>query len=487
MTSRQRDECEDTMTSRGSAEWDLGAIPIFAPEILGEVISALADLAVVVTDDGKVVSVLADTMRGSSADPSRWRAGDMRDFLTVESIAKFDRALADAHGTETPRRSVELNHADPVGRTEFPVVYTFHPLGPDAGILMMGRDLRPIAEMQQQLVNAQIALERDYEVQREYDTRFRVLMAAIRDAVLIVSVPSGRIADANGPAAALLGQSVEELSGQEISQIFEDQGKSEFMADMAASALSEGTTAVRLCVSGSRRSLRAAPTFFRAAGNRMMLCRLEPQITAEAGRDELVQSLSEFYRSGPEAIVFTNRAGDVVAANDTFLQLTESAHSTVVRGRSIADFLGRGIVDMKILLENATRSGQIRMYTTKLNGQYRSQRAVEISITHLTDASEPGFVLVMRDATIGDTARALKGPDADRQDGHRSVVDLVGNASLREIVADTTEVIEKVCIEAAVELTSNNRVAAAEMLGLSRQSLYNKLRKYGLLARSDGD
>ncbi|MDC0114520.1 hypothetical protein OAI45_05505, partial [Planktomarina temperata] len=29
--------------------------------------------------------------------------------------------------------------------------------------------------------------------------------------------------------------------------------------------------------------------------------------------------------------------------------------------------------------------------------------------------------------------------------------------------------------------TSNNRVAAAEMLGLSRQSLYVKLRKYDLV------
>jgi DNA-binding protein Fis len=41
------------------------------------------------------------------------------------------------------------------------------------------------------------------------------------------------------------------------------------------------------------------------------------------------------------------------------------------------------------------------------------------------------------------------------------------------------------CIETAVELTRNNRVAAAEMLGLSRQSLYVKLRKYGLLAKGE--
>ena len=36
-----------------------------------------------------------------------------------------------------------------------------------------------------------------------------------------------------------------------------------------------------------------------------------------------------------------------------------------------------------------------------------------------------------------------------------------------------------------MRLTDNNRVAAAEMLGLSRQSLYVKLRKYGLIKPSE--
>ncbi|MFX4955918.1 helix-turn-helix domain-containing protein [Acinetobacter baumannii] len=35
-------------------------------------------------------------------------------------------------------------------------------------------------------------------------------------------------------------------------------------------------------------------------------------------------------------------------------------------------------------------------------------------------------------------------------------------------------------MEAALELTRDNRASAAEMLGLSRQSLYVKLRRFGL-------
>ena len=45
---------------------------------------------------------------------------------------------------------------------------------------------------------------------------------------------------------------------------------------------------------------------------------------------------------------------------------------------------------------------------------------------------------------------------------------------------ETTDLIERLCIEAALELTQDNRASAAEMLGLSRQSLYVKLRRYGL-------
>jgi hypothetical protein len=69
-------------------------------------------------------------------------------------------------------------------------------------------------------------------------------------------------------------------------------------------------------------------------------------------------------------------------------------------------------------------------------------------------------------------------------DAMRNVMDLVGSAPLKDIVSATTDVVEKMCIETAVELTNNNRVAAAEMLGLSRQSLYVKLRKYGLSRRT---
>jgi DNA-binding NtrC family response regulator len=60
------------------------------------------------------------------------------------------------------------------------------------------------------------------------------------------------------------------------------------------------------------------------------------------------------------------------------------------------------------------------------------------------------------------------------------LADLVGRVPLKDLVQESTDLIEKLCIEAALELTRDNRASAAEMLGLSRQSLYVKLRRYGL-------
>ena len=64
--------------------------------------------------------------------------------------------------------------------------------------------------------------------------------------------------------------------------------------------------------------------------------------------------------------------------------------------------------------------------------------------------------------------------------------ELIGRVSLKEMVRESTDMIEKLCIEAALDLTGDNRASAAEMLGLSRQSLYVKLRRYGMADDSIG-
>jgi DNA-binding NtrC family response regulator len=74
----------------------------------------------------------------------------------------------------------------------------------------------------------------------------------------------------------------------------------------------------------------------------------------------------------------------------------------------------------------------------------------------------------------------IDGTSAELPRSASQLKELVGRVPLKDLVRETTDVIEQLCIEAALEITGDNRASAAEILGLSRQSLYVKLRRYGL-------
>ena len=90
--------------------------------------------------------------------------------------------------------------------------------------------------------------------------------------------------------------------------------------------------------------------------------------------------------------------------------------------------------------------------------------------------------------TIRDVGRRLPAEGAEGRELPRSpdqMTELVGRVPLKDIVRKTTDLIGQLCIEAALKLTGDNRASAAEMLGLSRQSLYVKLRRFGLVGEQE--
>jgi transcriptional regulator PpsR len=449
---------------------------------VGQILATACDIALLLSPDSVIRTVLTNPHHPPFGVLSEWQGRALTAVLTTESITKYESRLTElvAQGST---RAVELNHLGHVGG-EFPVRYVLHRIPPEGTILMLGRDLRPIAEMQQQLVKAQLALERDYEAQREIDTRYRVLMETTRDAIIVVSMATGRIADLNLAAAVMLGGSRQELVGAAIAQEFEGRRRGEFLESMANLAIADSSAPLELHARRSHKRLLVMPTVFRAAGERLLMCRLDLADQGDAQRDELTENLFGLFHEGPDGVVFADAEGVIRSANEAFINLTDSAGLAAVKGRSFGDFLVRGAVDLRVLNDNARRVGQMRLYGTKAIAAYGGQISVEISAAYLNDRPQPFFVYILRDTS---RAEALRRPGLNvTEDGGRSIMELVGSSTLKDIVAETTDVVEKMCIETAVELTRNNRVAAAEMLGLSRQSLYVKLRKYGLLA-SDGE
>ena len=476
--------------TRGARYWSSGAIPLVAPEMLGDIIAAASDLAVVATPEGRVLSVLTGSSPSGGGKPigplEHWEGTDLRRHLTIESVPKLDAALAAMARGEMPRPA-ELNHTD-AAAPELPVRYSFHHVGPGGAVLMLGRDLRPVAEMQQRLVRAQAALERDYEAGRALETRYRVLLASVGEPILFVSLASGRIADLNAPAAALLGGGTGDLTGTSLAGELDGRRRGELLEALGSPDGDAGPVTARARRSG--RDLTLRPVAFRSGGERFALLRIEaPAPSPSEGGLDL--AMARLFDHAADAMAISDPRGLIRQANDAFLSLVEAPGGGAVEGRSLADFLARGSADLRVVTEAAMRSGAVRLYATALVTAFDGRVPVELSATALggEDGEPDGFAFVIRDVARADALRgdAEDGATALGEGVTRQVVDLVGTAPLRDIVAETTDAVERLCIRTAVELTGNNRVAAAEMLGLSRQSLYVKLRKYGLLARDGED
>lgn len=461
-----------------------GSLPDLAPDLLVDIVTSACDLALVVAADHTVLSVLVNPLMGVGAKVAHWQGSHLRDLLTPDSWAKLSARLEGVDlGTRRPI-IVELTHADDAS-FRFPINYAISRTAADGAILMVGRDLRPLAELQQQLVSAQLMLERDYEAHRELETRYRVVMEQSPQPLMIVSMSSGKIVDINAGTAELIGVPRAELIDAPVAQEFEGRRRGEFLESLAKLAGADASRALDLTVKRNKRRVTVSVEMFRAAGDRLLLCRLG---IADAGRaqiTELTDMMTRLYAKGIDAIVFLDGDGAVKNANEAFLNLTDCSSLAMVQGRSFADFLARGTIDLRMLLDTVKRVGHMRHFTTRLNTDYSGQVAVELSATWFQDKSAPCVGLVIRDASV---AEATRWPvEVPGNDGLRNVMQLVGYSTLKDIVAETTEIIERMCIETALELTGNNRAAAAELLSLSRQSLYVKLRQFGLLSKDPAD
>ncbi|MGR3541584.1 MAG: transcriptional regulator PpsR [Hasllibacter sp.] len=454
------------MNTPGGNRWRDTALPLLSPDQLAVVLAAAAEVALVAERNGLIGSVLADTDDPRFAPLSDWPGQNLRDTLTVESVPKLNAALDALAEGEDPAPA-ELNHRLRNGG-ELAVRYAFHRLGQGDGVLLVGRDLGPVADLQAQLVDAQIATERDYEERRAIEARYRMVLGQASDAILLVDEATARVVDLNPAAGILIGRARDAIEGAPLASIVSEPNLSAFLEG------AEGEPVAAIMAGGREGEIR--PARFRAGGRRLVLLRLSDG-GAGPDRSARIPGLDGLWAAAPEGFALTDAKGTILDASEGFLELIDAATGSQARGRSLADFLRRGAVDLRVLTDGAQRTGAMRSFATGMKGATGREVPVEISATHLARGGDgPAFGFVIRDVS-----RLERGGPAVDEKAAASVAALVGNAPLREIVSDTTDVVEKMCIETAVDLTSNNRVAAAEMLGLSRQSLYVKLRKYGLL------
>jgi transcriptional regulator PpsR len=234
---------------------------------------------------------------------------------------------------------------------------------------------------------------------------------------------------------------------------------------------------VRLARGGEEYKLSLS--LFRQETSSSFLVRLSLARTAASqSRADQGPQLAELLQQAPDAFVVTDVEGRVLQVNRAFLDLTQAATDDMVRGESLDRWLGRSGVDLNVLVSNLRQHGSVRLFATQLRGEHGGATDVEISAVAAMSATPPCLGFTIRD--IGRRLATESGEGRELPRSPDQMTELVGRVPLKDIVRDTTDLIEQLCIEAALKLTGDNRASAAEMLGLSRQSLYVKLRRFGM-------
>lgn len=458
-------------------------LPSLDPATFSQLLAVVSDIALVMDASGVIEDVSTARSTLTALGAQGWIGRPWVETVTSESRVKV-RELLLSPGAPEVMRWRHINHASPLG-ADVALQYVVLPL--DGGKrLAIGRDLEVVAVLQRRLVETQQSMERDYLRLRQIEARYRVLFDTSSEAVLLVDASSQRVLEANVGAQSLLKDAGKRLVGRDVRECFEADSQPEVQS-LLRMALATGR--IEMCaarVAGLPAVLTLSATVFRQEGGAQFLLRLinreaavEPQHHAGSS-GALIEAMEHF----PDGWLLTDTAGQIRNVNEEAMALMGLTAASQVMGQSMERWLQRGAVDWGVLNTSLRQQLPVRNFATEIRTLSGMTLPVEVSAVYLS-RPEPMYAFFVRDMN-----RRQQGASAGVPGQAQPFADLsqlVGRRPIKDIVGETVDTIERMCIETALELTHNNRASAAEMLGLSRQSLYVKLRRFGIVADVDAD
>ena len=442
------------------------------------------DITLLLDMDGIIREVsVSPAMAGESVDG--WLGRPWIEIAGDSGGDKVRRMVDDARvsGISAFR---QINQRFPSG-LEIPMEFTTVLLGGRAGMLAVGKNLQAVAELQSRLIAAQQTMERDYWKLREIETRYRLVFDASTEAVLIVSATNLRILEANRAAALALNSTQrrnEDLAGRELLHdvaVADREAVREMLLRIkdkgkALSILVHlGPEAQPWMVRGSLMTSEPGP---------VLLLQFTPGVASPVEKRSESSSLETLIDRAPDGFVAINSEGVVQQVNQAFLDLVQMGSKSSVIGESLSRWLWQPGADLSALLFNVQKHGAIRLFTTTLRGELGSETDVEISAAS-NKAKDPDAIgLLLRNISRRIPVRS---ESSSLQTELGSISEQIGKSSLRKLVKNTVSIVEQHYVKEALELAGGNRTATAELLGLSRQSLYAKLNRYGLEDKGSED
>ena len=445
-----------------------------------QLVASASDLALVLDRDGTIRDMNARNEDQLAKARFDWIGKPWVDTVAGDSKGKVEAFLEDIKMKRLSERR-EINQITPDG-TDIPLNFSLISCGPDGPVIALGRDMRHIASLQQSLVNAQLNIEREYSHLRQAEMRYRLLFQVASEAMLVVDAETERVVEINPAAERIIGEAVSKRGNPRLlfSLVHQDDTVA-LRAFLAKTSASGGAGQQRIRFIAADEPVNVSLSIFRENNKLYYLIRfssaddlpaLPSDINARGAMLSIVAKI-------PDAFVVVDPACTVVSVNSAFLNLCEIATDAQALGKPLDTFLGRPGVDVSVLLKNLKEYGSVRRFATICRGALGGTVEVEVAAVSAPVGDQMWYGFTIREAGRHPTAGNDNPGPAIARSGDNFAA-LVGRVSLKELVRESTDLIEKRCIEAALNITSGNRASAAEMLGLSRQSLYVKLRRHGI-------
>jgi transcriptional regulator PpsR len=382
------------------------------------------------------------------------------------------RSMVDDARTRGLSAFRQITQRFPSGR-ELPMEYTLVRLGGKGGLIAIGRSLQAVAELQSRLIAAQEAMERDYWRFRDVETRYRLLFDVSSEPVLLVGAEDLRIAETNPAAIRALGLAPGRAFVPEVAA----QDRQAFHA-MLQRVREHGKAPGQVLHLGiERNAWLVRASMMAAQAGAVFLLQLSPaaaprRVATATAEPPTVEALIERM---PDGFVLIDAEGVIQQANPAFAELVQAGPEAAMRGERLGRWLSQPGADLGVLLAQIRRHGNVRLFATTLQGE-RTDVPVEIAAAADVDGRPRYVGLLIHDVS----GRLAPGTGDGIAASIEALTRQTGTSSLRRLVQDSTALVERHYIEAALKLTQGNRTAAADMLGISRQGLYAKLNRYNL-------
>lgn len=429
------------------------------------------DITLVLDDQGLIVDTAFDPREFPGFEG--WEGTNWIETVTIESRGKVMEMLAAARRGEVQHWR-QVNH--PTRDGDIPIRYAVLKVNGGQHRIAFGRDMREAGKLQQRLLQVQQSLERDYLRMRQLEARYRMMFETSGEAVVIAEAATLRIREANPAAHSMMGARNGALTGKKLSSLVDKASRDPLQTLVGGALASDATTPAEITLAkGSRKVMMAVSGFAQDRGQ-FLLIRIASEAAEEASN--ISSPALDLVDEMPDGFVIADANLDIVSANHAFVEMVQASGLDPIRGKHLANWIGRPGIDLDLIEGQIDQHGSARNVSTVLrHGDDMEGEPVELSAVR-GSGTEGLYAFVIR--PIGRRLRDLPPGTQDMPRSVEQLTDLVGRMSLKDIVRESTDLIERMCIEAALQYTSDNRASAAEILGLSRQSLYSKLHRHGL-------